>query len=108
MITSSRLAFFVVSVAILCFLGVCPAWAAEVVINELHVEAGAALNGALLAAGLVDEWVAYEYSKVRRLYDHLGIGDRTAIEFFNGPHTINGVGTFEFLHKHLAWPAPGQ
>jgi hypothetical protein len=51
-----------------------------------------------------DEWVAYEYAKVRRLYDQLGIGDRTAIEFFNGPHTINGVGTFEFLHKHLNWP----
>jgi diaminohydroxyphosphoribosylaminopyrimidine deaminase/5-amino-6-(5-phosphoribosylamino)uracil reductase len=28
-------------------------------INELHVEAGAALNGALLDARLVDEWVAY-------------------------------------------------
>ncbi len=28
-------------------------------VNELHVEAGAALNGALLAAGLVDEWLAY-------------------------------------------------
>jgi diaminohydroxyphosphoribosylaminopyrimidine deaminase/5-amino-6-(5-phosphoribosylamino)uracil reductase len=28
-------------------------------VNELHVEAGAALNGALLDAGLVDEWVAY-------------------------------------------------
>jgi len=28
-------------------------------INELHVEAGAALNGALIKAGLVDEWVAY-------------------------------------------------
>src|SRR5512139_1454992 len=28
-------------------------------VNELHVEAGAALNGALLASGLVDEWVAY-------------------------------------------------
>ncbi|MDT3705416.1 MAG: bifunctional diaminohydroxyphosphoribosylaminopyrimidine deaminase/5-amino-6-(5-phosphoribosylamino)uracil reductase RibD [Thiobacillus sp.] len=28
-------------------------------INELHVEAGAVLNGTLLAAGLVDEWVAY-------------------------------------------------
>ena len=28
-------------------------------INELHVEAGASLNGALLAANLVDEWVAY-------------------------------------------------
>jgi len=53
-----------------------------------------------------DEWVAYEFSKVRRLYDTLGIGDRTAIEFFNGPHTINGVGTFEFLEKHLNWPGP--
>jgi len=28
-------------------------------VNELHVEAGAVLNGALLAARLVDEWVAY-------------------------------------------------
>lgn len=28
-------------------------------INEVHVEAGAGLNGALLAAGLVDEWIAY-------------------------------------------------
>jgi diaminohydroxyphosphoribosylaminopyrimidine deaminase/5-amino-6-(5-phosphoribosylamino)uracil reductase len=28
-------------------------------INELHVEAGARLNGALLSAGLIDEWVAY-------------------------------------------------
>jgi diaminohydroxyphosphoribosylaminopyrimidine deaminase / 5-amino-6-(5-phosphoribosylamino)uracil reductase len=28
-------------------------------VNELHVEAGAALNGALLAAGQVDEWAAY-------------------------------------------------
>ncbi len=28
-------------------------------INEVHVEAGAALSGALLGAGLVDEWVAY-------------------------------------------------
>lgn len=50
----------------------------------------------------VDEWVAYEYAKVRRLYDQLGLADRTTIEFFNGPHTINGVGTFEFLEEHLA------
>jgi len=48
-----------------------------------------------------DEWVAYEYAKVRRFYDQLGIPDRTEIEFFNGPHTINGRGTFEFLRKHL-------
>jgi dienelactone hydrolase len=52
-----------------------------------------------------DEWVAWEYSKVRRFYDQLGLGDRTEIEFFNGPHTINGRGTFEFLSKHLEWPA---
>jgi dienelactone hydrolase len=48
-----------------------------------------------------DEWVAYEYAKVRRLYDRLGIGDRTTIEFFNGPHEIHGVGTMKFLNKHL-------
>jgi len=28
-------------------------------INEVHAEAGATLNGALLQAGLVDEWLAY-------------------------------------------------
>ena len=48
-----------------------------------------------------DEWVAYEYAKVRRLYDALGLGDKTEIEFFNGGHTINGKGTFRFLEKHL-------
>jgi hypothetical protein len=52
----------------------------------------------------LDEWVGYEYAKVRRGYDKLGIGDRTEIEWFDGPHTIHGVKTFEFLHKHLAWP----
>jgi len=25
------------------------------------------------------------------------------IEYFNGPHTIHGVGTFELLHRHLDW-----
>jgi dienelactone hydrolase len=55
-----------------------------------------------------DEWVAYEYAKVRRFYVGLGLGDRTAIEFFDGPHTIHGVGTFEFLHKHLNWPEPAE
>jgi dienelactone hydrolase len=50
-----------------------------------------------------DEWVAYEYAKVRRLYVQLGLGERTDLEFFDGPHTINGVGTFQFLYKHLNW-----
>jgi len=49
-----------------------------------------------------DETVGYEYAKVRHLYAaKLGIGDRTEIEWFVGPHTINGKGTYEFLHKHL-------
>lgn len=52
----------------------------------------------------IDEWVAFEYAKVRRQYNKLGIGDRTEIEFFDGPHTINGQGTYEFLHRHLKWP----
>ena len=53
-----------------------------------------------------DSQVAYEYAKVRLRYDKLGIGERTEIEFFNGPHKINGVGTFRFLHRHLNWPEP--
>jgi hypothetical protein len=53
-----------------------------------------------------DEWVASEYAKVRWVYDNLGLSDRTAIEFFNGGHTINGRGTFDFLHRHLGWPKP--
>ena len=52
----------------------------------------------------IDEWVAREYAKVRRHYAKLGIGDKTEIEFFNGPHTINGQATYEFLHRHLKWP----
>ena len=48
-----------------------------------------------------DEWVAYEYAKVFRFYSQKGLKDRTAIEYFDGPHQINGVGTFEFLKKHL-------
>jgi hypothetical protein len=52
-----------------------------------------------------DEWVAYEYAKVRRFYvTQMRLPDRTAIEFFDGPHSINGKGTFEFLRQHLAWP----
>jgi dienelactone hydrolase len=53
-----------------------------------------------------DAWVAHEYAKVRWLYAQLGLADRTEIEFFQGGHSINGEGTFEFLHKYLDWPAP--
>ncbi|MFW6108646.1 MAG: hypothetical protein ACOC8D_02415, partial [bacterium] len=55
----------------------------------------------------LDEYVAYEYAKVRRHYADLGIPERAAIEWFDGPHEIHGVGTFRFLHRHLRWPVPG-
>jgi dienelactone hydrolase len=51
-----------------------------------------------------DEWVAFEYAKVRRFYARMGIPDRTEIEFFDGPHAIHGVGTFAFLRRQLQWP----
>jgi dienelactone hydrolase len=52
----------------------------------------------------MDEWISFEYAKVRHFYDQMGIGDKTTMEFFNGPHTIHGVGTFEFLRRHLQHP----
>jgi hypothetical protein len=52
-----------------------------------------------------DETVAWEFAKVRFLYAaRLGIPDRCQIEWFVGPHTIHGQGTFDFLHQHLKWP----
>jgi len=52
-----------------------------------------------------DDWVGYEYGKVRHLYAaKLKLGERTEIEWFVGPHTINGNGTYQFLHRHLSWP----
>lgn len=52
-----------------------------------------------------DETVAYEFAKVRNLYQaRLKLQGMTEIEWFVGPHTINGQGTYEFLHRHLNWP----
>lgn len=49
-----------------------------------------------------DETVAWEFSKVKRFYDvNLNMPGRARIEWFNGPHTIHGVGTFEFLDQWL-------
>ncbi|HVR35830.1 MAG TPA: hypothetical protein VMS21_08265 [Methylomirabilota bacterium] len=44
--------------------------------------------------------------ETRHLRERRGDYWRIAIEFFDGPHTIHGEGTFEFLHKHLDWPVP--
>ncbi|HLX63545.1 MAG TPA: dienelactone hydrolase family protein [Planctomycetota bacterium] len=49
-----------------------------------------------------DEAVAWEFARVQRFYDvNLKMPGRARIEFFNGPHTINGVGTFQFLDEFL-------
>jgi hypothetical protein len=53
-----------------------------------------------------DNRVASEYAKVRWFYSYMGMPEKTAIEFFNGPHEIHGVMTFEFLRRHLRWPGP--
>jgi dienelactone hydrolase len=55
-----------------------------------------------------DETVGWEYAKVRFLYaGRLKIPGRTEIEWFDGPHSIHGKGTYAFLHRHLNWPEPG-
>jgi len=49
-----------------------------------------------------DERVGFEFAKVNRLYSaRLGLTDRCRIEWFAGPHTINGKGTFDFLRERL-------
>ena len=58
--------------------------------------------------GVADDWtVGWEFAKVRFLYQgRLKLGDRCRIEWFDGPHKINGKGTYDFLHRHLKWPGP--
>ncbi len=49
-----------------------------------------------------DEAVAWEFAKVQRFYGvNLKLPERARIEWFAGPHTIYGVGTFEFLDTWL-------
>lgn len=56
-----------------------------------------------------DETVAAEYAAVRRLYDaKLHLPEQTTIEWFDGPHKINGQGTYAFLHNQLNWPPPKE
>ena len=52
-----------------------------------------------------DERVAYEFAKVRHLYQaRLGLQGQCEIEWFPGPHEIHAVGTYDFLRRHLNWP----
>ena len=57
--------------------------------------------------GPLDEHAGFEFATVKRFYDKFGMGDRAAIEYFNGGHTINGKGTFAFLRKFLSPQSSG-
>jgi len=50
-----------------------------------------------------DEWIGYEFAKVKRTYDFLNLPDRVEIAYFNDGHMIDGRGTFAFLDRHLRW-----
>lgn len=54
-----------------------------------------------------DDRVAMEFAKVYNLYaTKLNQPNDCRIEWFVGPHTINGHGTYDFLHEKLNWPKP--
>ncbi len=54
----------------------------------------------------IDEWVAFEYAKVNRLYSKLKVPEMTTIEYFRGGHEIHATGTFDFIRRHFHWPPP--
>ena len=49
----------------------------------------------------IDEWVAYEFARVKRRYRQLGVPDRTELRYFVGGHEINLPLTQSFLETHL-------
>lgn len=69
---------------------------AEREVNEVHVEAGQTLNGALMAAGLVDEFVWYIAPKL------LGVG-MSALQF--GPlSTLDSAVALDILQQETVGP----
>lgn len=48
-----------------------------------------------------DEWVSYEFAKVRRYYDEQGLAGKAEIAYFNGPHRIDGVEALRWFHRYL-------
>jgi dienelactone hydrolase len=53
----------------------------------------------------IDEMVAFEYSKVKRLYDKLNIPGMTEIEYFNGGHEMYANQTLRFIERHFGLPS---
>jgi dienelactone hydrolase len=44
--------------------------------------------------------------RLRRVYDHLGAGDRLAQDVFEGEHQWNGPGAYPFIDRWLGLPSP--
>jgi hypothetical protein len=83
-----------------------PEWNMAAVANHAELAMIMAPRGFMVERGHrdgvgVDEWVSYEYARVRRFYDEAGWADRTGIAFFNGPHRVDGPAALAFLRKFL-------
>lgn len=48
-----------------------------------------------------EEWVSFEFAKVRRHYANLEIADRAKIAHHGGGHVIDGAETFPFIDQEL-------
>ena len=44
-----------------------------------------------------DEWIGYEYAKIKYVYDQFNKGDKTTIEYFNGGHSMHNISTLIFF-----------
>jgi diaminohydroxyphosphoribosylaminopyrimidine deaminase/5-amino-6-(5-phosphoribosylamino)uracil reductase len=65
-------------------------------INELHVEAGAELNGALLRGGWVDEWLIYLAPKL--------VGTGRAMAAFGPLHSLDDAAELDFTDSTCIGP----
>jgi hypothetical protein len=55
-----------------------------------------------------DEWVSYEFAKVRRYYAEQGLAGKTDIAWFAGPHRIDGVEALRWLKRYLMEPVAAR
>ena len=63
------------------------------------IEAGAK-DGVIIAPR---RFADLEMSRVEELYRKLGIPEKGQVARFDGPHQINGAGTYPFLDRWLGW-----
>jgi len=83
-----------------------PEWNLGQTYNHAEMSALIAPRPFMVEFGYLDgigsiEWISYEFGKVRRHYDMIGMSDRLDKDLFIGPHKINGKKTFDFLKQFL-------